>query len=130
VSKKALGKDIKKRLILFCKENKITQDSIAKSIDTTKQNINRWFNLNDTSVPSLWVIKWLMDNYNMNVFWALTGKGSLLAVNDGVNQFVGENNTNILQTANSNGKDCSDCSIVKGLIEQNKKLTEKLLEKL
>jgi len=124
--------DIKWRLVKFCKEKKITHENMAKKLGYARQSVDKWFDPNcDTMIHTL-AIRWLMIDYDLDVRWLLLGDAGLIQNAQHSNIINQSGNIGGDQTAML-GKNCSVCPLPKTveiLTEQNKKLTDKLIDKL
>jgi hypothetical protein len=117
--------DVKKRFVSFCKENKITQVKLANIVGMTQQGVQGWFDLKEKTMPNFAALRFLIISYGLDVEWLIIGEDKSQTGN--ISQLVGNKNRNVSQMAMlGDDKDCTNCSIVKGLMEQNKKLIDKL----
>jgi len=59
--------EVKRKLILFCKENGITQSKLALELGVSANSVNRWFDLRKKTIPSLSVFLFLAEKYKLNI---------------------------------------------------------------
>jgi len=136
-------KAVKERFILFCNTNKITQTNLSVLAATPLATVNRWFNENIPTLPSLNAVHNLTVAHELNFSWLMTGLGKMQCYNKEYwNPIVGDTDEKqtIVQTGSIigdktaiMGKSCENCPFPKAvekLTQQNEKLTDKLLEKL
>ena len=64
----------KERLNTFCQKNKIRQNKMSSAIGLRRQTVNRWFYYDNDTMPNFEAIKWLKDNYGLNVDWLIGGE--------------------------------------------------------
>jgi len=131
---------VKARFILFCNINKISQTDISVITATPLATVNRWFNENIPTLPSLNAVFNLTIAKDMSFIWLMTGEGEMCCRNnefwDPVLKRMNKNNNEkqtVVQADNIGGnqtavlgKSCEHCPLPK-VVE---KLTDKLMEKI
>jgi len=73
MSSSATNLEVKRRFVNFCKDRKITQIQLANGVNMTCQGVNRWFDLESDTMPNLFAIQWLSEQYDLDFHWLMTG---------------------------------------------------------
>jgi len=60
------NKKVKAYFVRFCKDNSITAYKLAKRIGMAQQSVVRWFDFDTDAMPTLYAIRWLIENYNLD----------------------------------------------------------------
>jgi len=68
---------VKKRFIEFCGANKISQRKFANYIGISYNNINAWFNTARDTMPTIFAINYLVEEYGLDANWLISGKGEI-----------------------------------------------------
>jgi len=65
---------IKERLLLFYRKNKISQSKFSADVGVRRQTIGSWLSFDNDTLPSFEAVKWLKDNYGLKTDWLIRGE--------------------------------------------------------